>query len=209
MRLKRDGSRLVFEDRPFVAPAVLGAAAMLMAYRLWQWAETGGWTYGTIGLGLGTLALAAGAFLLAGGSRFVFDRTTGWLTWSRRTGPVRRGGTLPIADIETVGVTGEGCAFLHLRDGARLVLTIGRAGGEAEWADITAGIRLYLGLNRSGGTLTDTVAGMLRAGRKPEAIRLVRLETGLDRAAAKATVENISHRARPRRELAAASDRSI
>jgi hypothetical protein len=82
---------------------------------------------------------------------------------------------------------------LQLRDGSRLLLATGRHGRAAEWTDITAGICLYLGMDDSGVTLTDRVAGMLRAGRKPEAIRLVRLETGLDRAAAKATVESISH----------------
>jgi hypothetical protein len=189
----------VFEDRPFVVPVVLGAAAMLMAYRLWQWTGAGGWTMGAVGLALGTLAVAVGAVVMAGGSRFTFDRTTARLDWSRRILLSRQRGTLPIADIETVSLAmaedGGANAWrgvLELKGGTCLPLSAGYRGTERQWQDTVAGIRLYLGLTDSGETLTDRVAGMLRAGRKPAAIQLVRLETGLNHAAARATVESIS-----------------
>jgi hypothetical protein len=200
MKLRRDGARLVFEDRPFVVPVALSAAALLMAYRLGQWIGTGGWTLGAAALALATVALAAGAMAMAGGSRFTFDRTTGRLDWSRRFFLARRRGSVRIADIETVSVAmsegGRGGAWrgmLELKDGTGLPLTTGYRGSEAGWQDMVAGIRLYLGLTDRNETLTDRVAGMLRAGRKPAAIKLVHLETGLTLAAAKATVESITY----------------
>jgi|GEM_PF-5883708 len=200
MRLRRDGNKLIFEEKSLVIPAVFGAAALLMAWRLWQWTGREGWTIDSIGLAGGTVALAALAILVAGGSRFVFNRATGRLTWRRRMLLKTERGEARLWDIRAVSLApctdargADGWrGVLHMTDGSSLPLTMGANGRQAEWQDILAGIDGYLGLaDAAGQTLTERVERMLRAGRRPEAVRLVRLETGLDMAAARAAVDSI------------------
>jgi hypothetical protein len=169
----------------------------------------------TPGSELATWLLLLAGFLVAGGllcerSRFVFDPARRTVEWRRRFLLRERGGSVPFDAIEQVelqtpigddGVPSRRVC-LRRKDGGELPLTIGYS-VDADDAKLALAHRLreLLGVSAApfepaagDSMVLDDVVQLARAGRKIEAIKRVRMASGVSLAEAKQRVEELAAR---------------
>ena len=137
---------------------------------------------------------------------FEFARSTQTIAWRRRWGLRRRSGSLRFGEVQSVQVerplgddgTPSPRIILKTTGGAVIPLTVGYQpdpdGGVVQTADR---IRALLGLN-SDATPAEEVSALIAAGKKIEAIRVVREREGLSLTAAKQRVNELTRKASSR-----------
>ena len=198
MKERRDGGRIIFEDAPVIVPAVFGAAASFVLGRfvLIQFGlvepEHPSWTL------LLTAAISLGcALVFFRRDSTIFDEAARSLTWSKWTPLGRTGGTIAYDDI--TGVTVETMSGSESVPSARVVvhtatdtvpLTAHYSASLDRWEPVAIRIRQLVGLSAADLT-EDSLRAMVAKGRKIDAIRHLRLKTGMSLADAKHAVEQL------------------
>ena len=198
MKERRDGDRIIFEDAPVVVPAVFGLAALFVLGRfvLIQLGlvvpEHPSWTL------LLTAAISLGcALVFFRRDSTIFDEAARSLTWSKWTPLGRTGGA--IAYDEITGVTVETMSGSETVPSARVVvhtatdtvpLTAHYSASLDRWEPVAIRIRQLVGLGTADLT-EDSLRAMVAQGRKIDAVRHLRLKTGMSLADARHAVERL------------------
>ena len=151
-------------------------------------------------IGLAGAAATCALFFLVGheNSDFRFERHTRRLTWSRQRGFFKRHGTVAFGDIG--GVVMQSCIGNDRYYPKHRIVLLTREGElpvtvayeyDAMNEVMAQGIRSFLGM-AADGLVDDSVAALVAAGRKIDAIRLLREKRDLTLAEAQQAVEQIN-----------------
>lgn len=183
--ISEDGSgRLVFRVRSPLQNAVGGLGLFFLSWLVVHWLTHHPNRDRTIGL-IGASITCLMFLLLSESSDFVFDAGTRCLTWTRRVGFVRRSGKVPFEEIEHVAVrTALGSdsvapsqRIVLLTRNGELPLSASYSPSDAYVEDAER-LRTFLGRTQVE-PLSASVDALVAAGRDMDAIRELRVASGM------------------------------
>lgn len=195
--ITEDGQgRLVFRVRSPLQNAVGGLGLFFLGWLVVHWLTRHPNHERMIGL-IGASVTCLLFMLFAETSDFVFDADTCRLTWTRRTGFVRRSGMMPFEEIEHVVVrTALGSdavapsqRIVLLTRSGELPLTASYSPSDAH-AENAERLRKFLGQNQAE-PISASVNALVEAGRDLDAIRELRLTRSMSLTEAHSEVARI------------------
>jgi hypothetical protein len=199
MKVRKDGAKVVIEEKPVIVPAVFAVSSIVllgiaisiqlgfMAHEQPAWAA--------FLLSVFTAGIAAVFFRR---ERNVFDSDTRRLTWSKWTLLRRTGGTIPFVDITSIAIESQSssetvpsCRITVRTNTEAVPLSRFYSGSVPSHEPIAELVRSLVGLGSQDLT-QDSVQAMVAAGHKIDAIRFLRIKKGLSLEDAKKEVERLS-----------------
>jgi len=199
MKVSRDNGALIVEESPVVVPVVFGASAIvllvpavLISLGLYEHEQP---AWAALLVALLSTAIAV-VFLCRDHNRF--DSQSGQLTWSKRTLFGTSGGTVPFQDITSITIETQSTS--ETIPSARIVvhtpsvvvpLTRHYSGSVASHEPLAALLRGAVELANDR-LIEDSLKALVQAGRKIDAVRLLRLKEGIGLTEAKERVDRLA-----------------
>lgn len=194
-------SRLVIEEQAWKLGTFITVCALMLGYKGYEsWLYHRAFVEDVVGPICGTIMLLGAGWTLTFYSRFEFDKVRGQLRWQKRRLLMNRGGTVPFSEIGQVKVeVMEREKYLltrptiALKNGEEIPMQLGFAQRSGADYVLAQTILRFLGRNEEAEAMQKNASqpfiSSMTSGNKIEAIKLMRLSSGMSLKDAKKKVE--------------------